>query len=73
MKCNPDARDFMHGLIEPGAIDARPDHDGQIRLSIAISLKRIADLADANLGENAFAHSGTLLGILNSIEMDGRR
>jgi hypothetical protein len=36
-------------------------------------LKRIADLADANLGENAFAHSGTLLGILNSIEMDGRR
>lgn len=33
----------MRGWIEPEAIEARPDHDGQIRLSTAISLKRIAD------------------------------
>lgn len=29
--------------IEPQAIELRPDDDGRIRLSIAISLKRIAD------------------------------
>lgn len=44
---DPDARDAMRDLIEPGAIAARPDHDGQIRLSVAISLKRIADVINA--------------------------
>lgn len=29
--------------IEPAAVAARPDHDGQVRLSMAISLMRIAD------------------------------
>lgn len=32
--------------LEPDALKLRPDHDGQIRLSLAISLKRIADVLD---------------------------
>lgn len=40
--------EFLRGFIEPGAVDLRPDHDGQIRLSIAISLKRIADFVDGD-------------------------
>ena len=41
-----DSREFMRGWIEQDAIDARPDHDGQIRLSVAVSLKRIADVLE---------------------------
>lgn len=52
MERNPDARDAMADLIEPGAIEHRPDHDGQIRLSQAISLKRIADSLE-RIGECA--------------------
>jgi len=36
----------MHAALEPVAVAARPDHDGQVRLSMAISLKRIADALD---------------------------
>jgi hypothetical protein len=44
------ATELLRGYIEPQAVDLRPDHDGQIRLSTAISLKRIADVLDgANL------------------------
>lgn len=38
-----DASELLRGYIEPQAVDLRLDHDGQIRLSTAISLKRIAD------------------------------
>jgi hypothetical protein len=37
----------LAGLIEPEAIAARPDWDGQIRLSQAISFKRIADALES--------------------------
>lgn len=49
---NPDARDYLADLIEPAAIEARADHDGQVRLSTAISLKRIADAVE-RIGECA--------------------
>lgn len=42
-----DPSELYRGYIEPRAVDLRLDHDGQIRLSIAISLKRIADVAEA--------------------------
>lgn len=38
-----DETQALAALIEPAAVAARPDWDGQIRLSQAISLKRIAD------------------------------
>lgn len=34
--------DRHHGILEPQSLE-RPDDDGRIRLSIAISLKRLAD------------------------------
>jgi hypothetical protein len=33
----------MTEALEAAAVNSRPDHDGMIRLSTAISLKRIAD------------------------------
>lgn len=59
------ATELLRGYIEPQAVDLRPDHDGQVRLSIAISLKRIADAA-CGIGENAFTrplnHYGESIG-----------
>lgn len=35
--------ELLRPHIESTAVDMRPDWDGQVRLSVAISLKRIAD------------------------------
>ncbi len=50
------ATELLRGYIEQQAVDLRPDHDGQVALSTAISLKRIAD-AMSGVGENAFTQS----------------
>jgi hypothetical protein len=39
--------------IEPQALELRPDDDGRIRLSIAISLKRIADAMNSQAAEGS--------------------
>ncbi len=40
------ALDAVKAALEPLAVAGRPDDDGQVRLSVAISLKRIADAID---------------------------
>lgn len=40
MSADPDP---YEGLLEPQALALRPDDDGRIRLSMAISLMRVAD------------------------------
>lgn len=40
------ATELLRGYIEPQAVDLGNDHDSQIRLSVAVSLKRIADRLD---------------------------
>lgn len=49
-----------HPDIEPDALSLRPDHDGQIRLSIAISFKRIADVLENVTFELVDGHNRVL-------------
>lgn len=43
-------------LLEPEALKLRPDDDGRIRLSAAISLKRIADALDSQSPKGSVLH-----------------
>jgi hypothetical protein len=61
----------MTAALEPVAVANRPDHDGMIRLSTAISLKRIAD-ALATLSTEGCNHYGeTFLPALTRAISDG--
>lgn len=61
----------LEGKLEP---EARPCRDplSAAATSIAVSLKRIADVLEHQMGENSWAREGTLVGALHSIEMHGR-
>lgn len=61
----------LEGKFEPEARDCR-DPLSAAATSIAVSLKRIADVLDTNLGDNAWAGNMNLLSLLNQIEMNGR-
>jgi len=59
------------GKFEEEARDCR-DPLSAAATSIAVSLKRIADVLENNLGDNSHCYATTLLGLLHSIEMNGR-
>lgn len=61
------AREAAEAALEPAAVDFSTNDEERVGLSIAISLKRIADVLDNNLGANAWCHEGTLNGILQQI------
>jgi len=62
----------LAGKFEEEARDCR-DPLTAAATSMAVSLKRIADVLESNLGDNAWAGNTSLLGLLHSIEMNGRR
>jgi len=67
----PPAHPF-EGKFEPEARDCR-DPLTAAATSSAVSLKRIADVLENNLGDNSHCYATTLLGLLQGIEMNGRR
>lgn len=60
----------MRDMIEPGGIDARPDHDGQIRLSMAISAKRQADALERIADAIAPTEGVSVIDTLNEVLTD---